>query len=277
MQAMFGRLLSECRLPMFGTTGADGKTIDLKETFNPSPKILWVVVKVPIFSLNTFSVINSILMESFWLAHLTTWASLISTVYLITSFLSLVLVPIEAGTKTVSSSSKLTWGLFACSINLQMFVTILIFDSSTNLLYRRAIYEQGILFFLVALDGFVIHRFPIRFKHIVWVYLVDISYLMWTGFHAASYIGNPSTSDTDPATDDDSLYSSLNWDEKPKDSAILAAILLCGGVPIMFLFIWSISVCIPKHYDALEEPKREIALKEEAAKEKEAEKEQAIV
>ena len=100
---------------------------------------------------------------------------------------------------------------------------------------------------------------------------------MWTGFHAASYIGNPSTSDTDPATDDDSLYSSLNWDEKPKDSAILAAILLCGGVPIMFLFIWSISVCIPKHYDALEEPKREIALKEEAAKEKEAEKEQAIV
>mgnify|MGYP006183873271 CR=1 FL=1 len=174
---MFGRLLSECRLPMFGTTGADGKTIDLKETFNPSPKILWVVVKVPIFSLNTFSVINSILMESFWLAHLTTWASLISTVYLISSFLSLVLFPIESGAKDVSTNSKVTWGLFSLSINLQLFVTILfwvlVYDSSETLVFKT-IYEHGILLLLVALDGFVIHRFPIRFKQIAWVYLVEI-------------------------------------------------------------------------------------------------------
>ena len=43
---MFGLLLSEWRLPMFGTTGADENTINLKETFNPSPKIPWIVTKV---------------------------------------------------------------------------------------------------------------------------------------------------------------------------------------------------------------------------------------
>ena len=178
---MFGLLLSEWRLPMFGTTGADENTIDLKETFNPSPKIPWIVTKVALLALNTFAVINSILMEepskAFWLSHLTHLTTLISTVYLISSFLSLVLFPIESGAKEVSTHSKATWGLFALSINLEMFVTImywvLVYDSSTLLLFR-AIYEHGILFLLVALDGFVIHRFPIRFKQIAWVYLVEI-------------------------------------------------------------------------------------------------------
>jgi hypothetical protein len=88
--------------------------------------------------------------------------------------------------------------------------------------------------------------------------LVILKYLIWTGFHAASDIGNPATSDNDPATDDDAIYSSLNWNQRPKGSAILAVILLCVGVPIMFLVLWSISICIPKHYDAREESKEEV-------------------
>ena len=178
---MFGLLLSEWRLPMFGTTGADENTINLKETFNPSPKIPWIVTKVAVLALNTFAVINSILMEepskAFWLSHLTHLTTLISTVYLISSFLSLVLFPIESGAKDVSTNSKVTWGLFSLSINLQLFVTILfwvlVYDSSEKLVFKT-IYEHGILLLLVALDGFVIHRFPIRFKQIAWVYLVEI-------------------------------------------------------------------------------------------------------
>ena len=100
-------------------------------------------------------------------------------------------------------------------------------------------------------------------RRVLWVEIIkhfemEISFVIWTGFHAISDIGNPTKSDNDPETDDDAIYSSLNWNQRPKGSAILAAIFLCVGVPIMFLVLWSISMCIPKHYDAHEEPKEEV-------------------
>ncbi len=239
---------------MFGTTGVDGRTFSVKDTFNASPKITWTVVKVAVMALNIFSVINSIYMErpdrSFWVWHLTHWTTTVSTAYLIASFISFV-VPIDSDTTELRSYLKAAWGLFVVSANLQLFVFILfwilVYESGSEIQYKT-IYEHGALFFIVVFDGFLIHRFSVRFKQIALVYCVQLPYLAFTGIHAVSGVGNPTTSDNDPETDDDAVYSSLNWNQRPQGSAILATFLIFVLVPILYLLIWSVSIFIPRKY-----------------------------
>jgi hypothetical protein len=253
---MFRRLLSEWRLPMFSTTDTNGKVIDLKATFNPSPEKGYIAVKAVFLVFNTFAVVNSIWVEEpskvFWLAFLTHWATIVSTLYLISSFLVCLLVR-SFPQDTTLRSVNIAWGLFTAAVNLELFVAILywtlVYEKGSVLLFRT-IYEHGILLFVVGLDGYIIHRIPIRWKQIMLVYTVLISYLIWTGIHAISGIGNPTKADSDPETDDDALYGSLNWNERPQGSGILATLLITVAVPLMFLLTWSISICIPRRYSS---------------------------
>ena len=253
---MFRRLLSELRLPMFGTTDTNGKVIDLKATFNPSPEKLCLAVKAVFLALNISAVVNSVWVEEpikvFWLSFLTHWGAMLSTLYLISSFLVFLLVR-SFPQETSSRSVNVAWGLFTTAINIELFVTILYWTlvyEKGEVLKFRAIYEHAILLFVVGLDGYIIHRIPIRWKQIVLVYIVLISFLIWTGIHAVSGIGNPAKSDSDPETDDDALYGSLNWNERPQGSAILATCLIIVAVPAMFLLTWSVSICIPRRYSS---------------------------
>ena len=101
---------------------------------------------------------------------------------------------------------------------------------------------------VVAFDGYFIHRIPIRFKQIALVYMVEVSYLLWTVIHALAGIGNPDFTEDLEGMDDDALYSSLNWKERTGASGFLAVLVIAVAVPIIFLITWSISVIVPRRY-----------------------------
>lgn len=258
---MFHRCVSECRLPMFGLEGNE-KNIDLKETLEPScssivKRRICIAYKFAMLALTWCAMVQSIYDESpdraSWIIFLTHWCTLISTLYLMSSLISMVgpyQFSVQTGTLESPKFAKWTWGLFAMSIHCQLFVTILfwylVYDGGTIMF--KTWYEHGVLFVIVAIDGFFIHRFPLRFKHIFLVYLLDISYLVWTGIHSTTNIGNTNNSDNDPETDDDALYGVLNWNQRPQASAILAVVLVFVVVPVLFLFLWIVSACIPRRY-----------------------------
>jgi hypothetical protein len=178
---MFRRLLSEWRLPMFSTTDTNGKVIDLKATFNPSPEKGYIAVKAVFLVFNTFAVVNSIWVEEpskvFWLAFLTHWATIVSTLYLISSFLAFLIVR-SFPQDTTLRAVNIAWGLFTTAINVEVFVTIptwwtIVFEKGDPVVFR-VIYEHGILLFMVALDGYIIHRIPIRWKQIMLLHCFNL-------------------------------------------------------------------------------------------------------
>lgn len=56
--------------------------------------------------------------------------------------------------------------------------------------------------------------------------------------------------DRPDATDDDALYGTLNWNERPKGAGILAALLICVAVPVIFTVTWGVSALVPRRYEA---------------------------
>ena len=54
--------------------------------------------------------------------------------------------------------------------------------------------------------------------------------------------------DRPDATDDDALYGTLNWNERPKGAGILAALLICVAVPVIFIVTWGVSSLVPRRY-----------------------------
>lgn len=256
---MIRRLLKEWHLPMFGVTDTNGKTINIKLTFSPEPKIAWVICKLAFLGLHIYAIVHSISIQEpeagIWFAFLTHWGTIVCSFYFVSSFLSLVKFPTGGngdgeGVASIPNSAKICWGLFTTSINIELFITVLywVLEYKGGTPRFRTVYEHGIQIAVVCFDGLIIHGFPIRFKQIAWVYSVLIAFLLWTIIHAQTNIGNPSSNDNDPETDDDALYDSLSWNQRPAGATILAASLIFVGVPFFLLVTWLFSLLFPHKY-----------------------------
>lgn len=272
------RLVSELKLPMFSTVDVNGQAIDIRATFQPKSSIKYshefIKFAVLAFAIASIPVtIHLAINAYFWIAFLTHWSTIIGTIYLICSFvLSLSSSPFmededendsEQDSTAITGSpnaltvsaplsklTKATWTLFVMNINLQLFVCILywlLVFKDQELDYAR-VYEHGVLFVIIAIDGFVLNRTPIRLRQIGLAYIVPVTYLIWTLIHYATGVGNPDQEDEDPETDDDALYGSLNWNERPGASGRLAAMLVVAFIPIMFLFTFGVSLLFPRRY-----------------------------
>ena len=118
------------------------------------------------------------------------------------------------------------------TINLHVFITmnywLLVFEPGDETYEWFDYYNHGGHLIVSLLDGFGIHRLPIRFKQISLHYAVQIIYLLWTIIHGLSGIGNP-------LKDDDAIYDALNWKMRPGQSAVLCSLLICVAVPLCFL------------------------------------------
>ena len=128
---MLERIKKEFKLSLFSEEDANGKEIDLLETFSPSPIGLVIGAKVMLLAVSTFNFVTSILnyndSKEMWPMFLTKWGFMLGYSYLLSSTVT-VIAPLKL--------MKLTWGLFAASINIQMFITInfwvLVYDGSTE-------------------------------------------------------------------------------------------------------------------------------------------------
>ena len=159
----------------------------------------------------------------------------------------------EQATATATTIEKITWGLFTTALNTELFVTVLfwvlVYPAEQNTIDFRTIYEHAILLCVVAFDGLFINRLPIRFKQICLVSTALLSFLVWTIVHSQiEGLGNPTRSDNDPETDDDALYETLSWNQRPAGALILAALLEFIGMPLFFLILWLFSLLFPHRY-----------------------------
>ena len=245
------RLSTEFGLSIFSLQDASGKTMNVEETFHHNSKAIWFL-KFLFVGFATSNLIVSLMQSdnmAFWFAFLTQWGILISTVYLFLSF--------SAGTGWFPTTSnnkhkkatvwiRMVWAFFVASINSQVLISFLFWGTvyDGGIINYNMIFGHGLLLLIVAIDGYIINRTPIRFKQIFFVYLVSLSYTTWTLIHGlATELGNPTTEG-----DDDGLYSIINWCQRPLPTLLIVVSLHCAVIPILFAFTWGLSAAIPGKY-----------------------------
>ena len=251
MSSCCNRFLDELRLPIFSVQDANGKTIDLNKTFASSSNI----VRIGKFLLVIFAISGIILdileqdFPSFFLAYLTNWGEVIGASYLILSFLAAVgVIPVVRGEDKNSATvwAKIIWGLFAAIITVQLIIVLvywLTVYEGDGVTYT-IVFGHGLMFLAVAIDGYILNRTPMRFKQLGLIYLISVPYTIWTLIHGlATDLGNPYRVDT--GTDDDALYSVINWNQRPVATFITLAILNLGAGPLFFALFWGLSLLIP--------------------------------
>ena len=258
--SLHSRFLAEFHLPIFSLQDANGRTIDLKESFAPSSKIiLGIKFLLVLFAIS--GVIDCMSDDFFWLAYLTNWGEVIGTVYLLLSFMVAVgWIPViimeddaegEEGQQASAATvwTKIVWGLFPGIITVQMIIVVMfwfaIYDSEE--LTYQLIFGHGLMFIAIALDGHVLNRTPIRLKQSAFGYLIATAYIIWTLIHGlATNIGNPNHVNT--GADDDAIYDIINWSARPLTTLITVAIVYVVVAPLLFAICWGLSIGVPRRY-----------------------------
>ena len=247
------RVKKELKLSFFSEKDANEKQVDMMRTFQPNPKHIVLVWKLAMIGIAIANAHESISTfgdpRALWLGYLSKWNIMLSWLYFLLSLASF-LLPRKSTSEDSAMPSlwKFSWISFTSSINVSVFVTlmfwVLVFDGKKQDL--SSIYEHALVLVLVALDGFIIHRFPIRLKQIAGVYAFLIPYLIWTIIHSQAGIGNGY--DSSDGFDDDALYSDLNWNGKLTGAIVLVVLVIFIELPLIFILLWLLSFVIPRHY-----------------------------
>lgn len=278
---MFIGFIKWVTLPMYSTTDVSGKVIDVQATFQPTfcRREIILAVKISILALSVASMGLSFYWRfsdhpAMWFTFLTNWGVLLSIGYFTVALIGQFYGRTSTSTKHSSSSSKeledgvlhddsievpqelsviqrITLALFTMSLITELIVTllfwVLVYSGST--LYFSDVYNHGGFLIALIIDGFGIHHYPFRFRQIVWMYLVFFLYATWSLIHGlATNIGNPKNQDNDPDTDDDALYDSLNWNERPTGAAILCLLVGAVAIPLFHTLMWSLSMLFSRRY-----------------------------
>jgi len=215
------------------------KIIDLVRTFQPQTPFD-IVVK----TLLTLYIVTSLIYllfktgHFFWLAYLTHWSYLTLTLYFLCSCIWLFHAPTRE-----SRWLQLTWILYSVAATTQILVFVLFWVIEYALAKKidkptieyRTIVTHGISMVLILVDGVVMRRIPVRAKHYMVVFVWETAFIVWTGIHAATNIGNPLEDEKD------AIYSIFSWKNDPVRTSVIAAINLFIVSPLLFWFLWALS------------------------------------
>jgi hypothetical protein len=244
------RLLSElnpCQ-PWFTTADTFGRKIDIPESFAP-PSCYAFIWKLASMGLITATLVLTWLDTSnpqFYLAFLTYWALLLSTLY---SWFSLYNTVMAARTPQPSVSPgiviRTTWALFILAAHTDACASILfwvlIYKPGVTQLTYYNLTPHVVTALVVWFDGFVVNRIPVRWM--MWYGLVlplDLLYTAWNVVQSYSGIGNPDTNNT--SGNDDAIYSALAWKDGWIRCLITILLVLFVMGPIVFLLMWLCSL-----------------------------------
>jgi len=133
---------------------------------------------------------------------------------------------------------KVTWVLFSVAAVLEILVTILYWSLLRDNHTYTTVLTHGIIAFLILVDGFIVGRIPIRFKHFIFVFLVAVLYVCWSLLQSFLNMGTG----TYRGANDDPLYVFINWSEEPITSMIVVLLILFIGCPLVYTFVWMLSV-----------------------------------
>ncbi|CAB9510511.1 unknown protein [Seminavis robusta] len=186
---------------------------------------------------------------AFFLAYLTHWGMIIASLYFLMSFINSIMPPKQPSnhSDSVSLWVKISWIMFEVAANLTFLVTLMWWSfqykpGDTEVTFER-VYMHGVVMVFVWVEGLVINRTPVRLKHLPLYMLIAGIYEAWLVIHQlATDIGDPTRSDNDPTTDDDLLYTAINFEDTPVHSSILMAMVLFLFVPLVHCLLWAASV-----------------------------------
>ena len=106
---------------------------------------------------------------------------------------------------------------------------------------------HGISWIIIAIDGILISRVPLRIKQFIFVEFFSVCYLVWSVLHSVLNVGNPWYTNKG---ENDPIYGFVNWTNDTGYAAGLSVGLLFVGVPIAFLLCRAISRALPLRYRA---------------------------
>jgi hypothetical protein len=271
---------------LYNTDGyAETRIIDIPAAFSPpvgmttknkavfgcakAAVIIWKLV-VFLFILMTFLAGFVPYPNAIWFAYLTNWALFIAMIY---SGFSLVnsIFPVATtsssdsnddgnkntgeATPILSIRTKITWTLFTLAAVAQSMVTVLYWallhpPGLPALFLTSMIILHGGVCVLILIDGLMVNRIPIRFRH--WLEFCLPLFASWVIW---SIIQSPIGLDLNNAymdlvgLDDDKIYPVVDWEEKPLMT--LALVLTCGLVvsPIVHFALAALSMVGRKYID----------------------------
>ncbi|KAL7505363.1 hypothetical protein ACHAWX_000605 [Stephanocyclus meneghinianus] len=259
--------LSEPSVDISSTeVGVPTSSIDVSKTFCPRPRIPCIAAKVFftawVIAMMVLSIEQS-QFESFWLAYLTHWGWTVTVAYFLFSlgtacYLSKCELP-NGVDRSSGALVKVTWGLFAIALPGEVIICLLFwfleFDGTVQYV---SLMLHGIGILLLAIDGFLINRIPLRIKQFFLFEAFAASYLIWNIIFSFSGLGNPYRESG--AQDDDAIYSSLRWKTNTASAVTTAVLVLLVANPILFLLCRSVSRLPPRRLVTIETKSGEIEL-----------------
>lgn len=235
----------------------NNKRLDVVQTFSPKPRLVYLGLKLVLTTWIVSVMVSSIMSRdypSFWIAYLTHWGFTVTVAYFILSCLLAIYLAVVRS-ETVNGMEELegciglfvktTWALFAIAVPAEVVITILFwvleFDGTYDYI---SVMVHGVGTALLAIDGFLLGRIPLRMKQFLLFEAFCASYLLWNVIHAYSGIGNPY--EEDGTQSDDAIYASLAWRDDSRGAAILTVGVLAVGNPVVFLVCRGVSRLFPR-------------------------------
>lgn len=248
---MLSRILSTCscsRKGMFAVQGTSDRTLSVTATFSPRG-VFAIVFKLLLLCLSVTSLVLSIISNGgslFFLAYLTNWGIVWTTLYSMLSFFnSIVKCRQPSSGDFVGIRPAITWLLFEIAAHTQIMVSILywamVYKPQWGLGFANIVAHGGLMAVLL-LEGQVMNRIPVRWNHFPIIFGLHLVYLIWTLVHGIYEIGGPDHGQERSDNDDYFLYDVVDWTGNPKTTGTLALIIQLGIVPTLYGIMWLMSL-----------------------------------
>jgi hypothetical protein len=225
------------------------RKLDIPESFAPEGKrvILWKTLATGLTIGTLLYTWTETGNPDFYLAYVTSWSLLASSLYMTLSFFNTILAsrtpqPPERATGRI----KATWIFYVLATHGEMIVTVLYwwaeYTPDIPIHFANLAPHGGVLM-LIFFDGVWVNRIPIRWMH--WWGLVlpfDCSYLLWTIIHAFLDIGNPNKKSSSAEMNDDAIYRALEWQTDWQEALIMSILVVCVVGPVLFFAQWMLTL-----------------------------------
>ena len=240
----FGIIRNDFSSPFFSMMRVDGGTLDVKATIIPRSWWITMMSRLVFLIYSIISFIIDLKTTKFlwiWMGYLTNWAFIYALVYQVSILVCTFMPDSKFGQSERGEPNSLmirfTWVLYELAASTQIAVTILywvlLYGPGTKLDYSIFV-THGVIALLLLIDGNIIGRFPVRWKHFVVVELMSILYVIWSIIHSLLDIGKEERNNNLGQP----LYDVLNWQDNPKGSTSMSLIVLFGLMPMLYLILW---------------------------------------
>lgn len=140
--------------------------------------------------------------------------------------------------------TKVTWASYSVASVSQITVTlvywILLYSPEHTKMDYYDMTSHGFMCLLILIDGLIISVVPVRFKHIIFIFVYSICYNVWAILHAILGIGT--SRDEEGKSNKSPLYDFLDFQNDPKGASIMTLGVILVVLPLVFLFVYCCSL-----------------------------------